>query len=248
MRPTKIFCFLLIGFSIAGSALAQSPQVFENQIVPFTSDGCSAAPDAMFWQDYGQCCESHDFAYWKGGTYEEKVYADSLLKECINDHIPLLGDIFELGVSIGGSKYLTTAWKWGYGWVLDRPYSPLTPSEKEKVAAAQGNLDDVVQVPTKVMGRRPAITGDHCLDKALNHMMIRQQQPQLFYTLEASHVRGGMEGLIYTFEIRNHPSQCLHTIKILTLPGWRCDAPTVSELGVRGGIRIQSEAVDCGNN
>ena len=49
---------------------------------PFTSDGCSVFPDGNLEQQslWVNCCIRHDLAYWKGGTYEERLASDQALE------------------------------------------------------------------------------------------------------------------------------------------------------------------------
>mgnify|MGYP000542505184 FL=1 len=63
--------FIILLFFIADGAHAES-------IKPFTSDGCSAFPDGTFKQKtlWLSCCTAHDYIYWQGGTYEERLDAD----------------------------------------------------------------------------------------------------------------------------------------------------------------------------
>ena len=86
---------------------------------PFTSDGCSSFPDGTLAQKtlWLNCCTAHDLAYWKGGTYDERVEADIALKDCVEEvgeeEIALL---MLAGVRVGGTPFLPTRFRWGYGW------------------------------------------------------------------------------------------------------------------------------------
>ena len=66
----------------------------------FVSDGCSLAPDLVFFD----CCEQHDLDY---STNVKRATADKKLCLCIRDtgH-PVLARIYWIGVRLGG-------W-WGY--------------------------------------------------------------------------------------------------------------------------------------
>jgi len=107
-----------------------------NELTPFKSDGCSIFPDGTIavkdlWLD---CCIEHDKAYWQGGTYKEKVTADENLKRCvINIGEPKIAALMKAGVDVGGSAYLPTPFRWGYGWGYSRGYKPLTAIELEKI-------------------------------------------------------------------------------------------------------------------
>jgi hypothetical protein len=79
----------------------------------FHTDGCSGAPDLNF----RACCETHDLAYWRGGSCRERLEADRQLRACIAaaGH-PVLSEIYFLGVRAGGVPNLPTSWRWGFGW------------------------------------------------------------------------------------------------------------------------------------
>jgi len=78
----------------------------------YTTDGCSRWPDGS-WQE---CCIIHDIPYWCGGSRQDRQEADDLLRQCVNDKAPLMGNIMYPGVRIGGIPWLPTPWRWGYGW------------------------------------------------------------------------------------------------------------------------------------
>jgi len=62
-------------------------KLVSSEIKPFTSDGCSAFPNGTLEQNqlWLHCCSAHDFAYWKGGSYEQREAADQKLKSCVAD-------------------------------------------------------------------------------------------------------------------------------------------------------------------
>jgi hypothetical protein len=125
MRIVIYFLFALV------SASAQA-----ETIEPFTSDGCSAFPDGTFAQQelWLSCCTAHDYAYWQGGTYEQRLTADKLLRQCVaNVGEPQIANLMLAGVRVGGSPYLPTSFRWGYGWSYPRFYKPLTSEEKRQI-------------------------------------------------------------------------------------------------------------------
>ena len=107
-----------------------------NVIKPFTSDGCSAFPDGTLEQSdlWLICCTTHDRAYWKGGTYDERLQADKDLQACVEEvgeeEIALL---MLVGVRVGGTPFLPTTFRWGYGWPYPRGYGELKAGELEQV-------------------------------------------------------------------------------------------------------------------
>ena len=125
MRIVIYFLFALV------SASAQA-----ETIEPFTSDGCSVFPDGTFAQQelWLSCCTAHDYAYWQGGTYEQRLTADKLLRQCVaNVGEPQIANLMLAGVRVGGSPYLPTSFRWGYGWSYPRFYKPLTSEEKRQI-------------------------------------------------------------------------------------------------------------------
>lgn len=109
------------------SLLAQA-----DDLAPFTSDGCSSFPNGNFEQKqlWLSCCEAHDYAYWKGGTYKERLSADEALRKCVAAvGEPEIATIMLAGVRVGGTPYLPTKFRWGYGWPYPRGYKALGPVE-----------------------------------------------------------------------------------------------------------------------
>jgi hypothetical protein len=114
-------------------------EVSADELKPFASDGCSAFPDGTVDQNtlWLRCCTDHDYTYWKGGTYKERQEADTALRECVGK----LGEaeiaiLMLAGVRIGGTPFLPTTFRWGYGWSYPRFYGELTPEELEQVENA----------------------------------------------------------------------------------------------------------------
>jgi len=112
--------------------------VMAEEITMFTSDGCSVFPDGTL-QDQSlwvNCCIRHDFSYWKGGTYAERLNADKELELCVSKiGQPEIAKVMLLGVRAGGSPYFPSHFRWGYGWPYPRGYKAL--SEEEKVEAKE---------------------------------------------------------------------------------------------------------------
>lgn len=115
----------------------------QGTLQPFTTDGCSRFPDGTpaqndLWLD---CCIAHDAAYWKGGTYQERVEADQALQTCVAKvGQPKIAALMRAGVRAGGSPYWPTSFRWGYGWPYPRPYRALSAQERAQVEKLKPTL------------------------------------------------------------------------------------------------------------
>jgi hypothetical protein len=111
---------------------------------PFVSDGCSAFPDGTFSQEklWLKCCQQHDFEYWQGGTLEQRLISDKGLKHCVAQvGEPTIAALMLAGVRVGGTPYLPTSFRWGYGWSYPRLYGALSVEELEQVAKLSAHLE-----------------------------------------------------------------------------------------------------------
>ena len=129
MRITIIFLLFFISFYVNAE-----------KIKPFTSDGCSSFPDGTFEHNqlWLSCCTAHDYAYWQGGTYQERLVADKELQQCgAKVGEPHIANLMLAGVRVGGSPYLPTSFRWGYGWSYPRWYKVLTDAEQKQIKAME---------------------------------------------------------------------------------------------------------------
>lgn len=74
----------------------------------------------------------HDFDYWQGGTAIQREQSDKRLKQCVKE----VGEhevahLMFVGVRVGGSPYLQTPFRSGYGWPYPRGYKVLSQSEQK---------------------------------------------------------------------------------------------------------------------
>lgn len=101
----------------------------------FRTDGCSLFPDgdAESPQRWSACCVTHDLAYWRGGTAQERRSADRALRHCVlaRSGRPGLAEAMYRGVRVGGTPLMPTAFRWGYGWGYGRGYAALSPAEQQ---------------------------------------------------------------------------------------------------------------------
>ncbi|MDO3384669.1 FAD-binding oxidoreductase [Gilvimarinus sp. SDUM040013] len=117
-------------------------------IALFTTDGCSRFPDGT-WADqqlWQNCCVQHDFAYWKGGSYSERAAADRELEACVAQlGESEIGLLMFLGVRIGGTPFVPTDFRWGYGWQQWRGYQALSEEEHSEINKALQQMDPLLK-------------------------------------------------------------------------------------------------------
>ncbi len=108
------------------------------RLKPFTTDGCSLFPNGTMTQQklWLQCCITHDVAYWRGGTRDERAHADSQLRQCVAGvGEPAVAQLMLAGVRAGGSPYWPTSFRWAYGWPYGRGYRALSTAEQAQARA-----------------------------------------------------------------------------------------------------------------
>jgi hypothetical protein len=104
-----------------------------SHLEPYRTDSCSA-PAGLSAASWTECCVSHDFAYWVGGSSKEKQRADSQLINCLRSKGvggELAAKIFELA-----PKRLSQS-HWGNRWHPPRPDRPLSEAELDQVKKYQ---------------------------------------------------------------------------------------------------------------
>ncbi len=128
MKPFVVVVILFF----AGTANA-------SDLAPFTTDGCSRFPDGTLSEPdlWLECCTVHDVAYWQGGTDEQRSVADLELRQCVSGlGRPTIALLMFVGVRIGGTPYVPTSFRWGYGWPYFRDYGALREFERAAVEKA----------------------------------------------------------------------------------------------------------------
>lgn len=114
--------FLILTFLIGWYVIAYSfyDIAVDDQKKEFVSDGCT-----LFRRDdLHQCCVVHDRAYWEGGSSISRRNADLKFKECVQgiSQNTMLSQGMYVAVRLGGSPYIKTPWRWGFGWEYGRGY------------------------------------------------------------------------------------------------------------------------------
>jgi hypothetical protein len=113
-----------------------SVSINADTLKPFVSDGCSVFPDGTIEQNelWLSCCHQHDYDYWKGGTYQARLESDTALESCVAAvGEPEIALLMLVGIRVGGTPFLPTKFRWGYGWSYPRFYRELTESELKQV-------------------------------------------------------------------------------------------------------------------
>jgi len=132
----KSVALIIAILMVASSVFCTAVQA--DALRPFVSDGCSAFPDGTLklkalWLS---CCRQHDLEYWKGGTHQQRLASDKALELCVaNVGEPEVAKLMLLGVRVGGTPYLPTQFRWGYGWPYPRFYGALSEVERQQVEA-----------------------------------------------------------------------------------------------------------------
>jgi hypothetical protein len=142
-------------------------------LADFKSDGCSLFPDGSYYS----CCYLHDFAYWPGGTADQRKAADDALRACVRE---ITGGGFRAGmmfygVRMGGGPGRDTSYRWGFGWPFPyrEEYGPLTVDELKQVAEKTRKLCESL--------RLDPVTGGYVVDvdKEISAAQARQICPAL---------------------------------------------------------------------
>lgn len=130
----------LIPLAVASLLTSACQTTKPTALAGFTFDGCTCFPEGIIGQPdlWEEHCRKHDYLYWKGGTREERKAADRLLREGIrSEGKPLIAQVAYTGVRIGGTPWLPTSWRWGFGWKeYPRGYRELSEEEKRRIEKA----------------------------------------------------------------------------------------------------------------
>lgn len=189
-----------------------------------------------------RCCITHDISYWQGGTELQRKLADEKLGQCVAETGPkFIGKAMYWGVRIGGQVGLPTTWHWGYGWTLERGYSPLNHDENLQVqnllANLPGNLDDLAVESAPIIRARQTLTGDNCLDLAVDQIQTYLGHGFQILNIEES-IQEGASGIEKTIIITTDDCAEPFQIRFNILKRGACSTP-MNELLARGRIRLK---------
>lgn len=133
----KITAASLLIFSVFSLSCAANNNS-QSTLVPFSTDGCSLFPNGPIGQPdlWLHCCKAHDLDYWQGGTKAQRLLSDLRLQSCVADtgNKKIAVMMFN-GVQLGGSPFLPTPFRWGYGWPFPYGYKKLSAAEQSQVKA-----------------------------------------------------------------------------------------------------------------
>jgi hypothetical protein len=127
----------LVALVVLAAACTRPDRIVPSDLRSFTSDACSQFPEGTPSEPrlWCRCCVEHDKAYWQGGTRDERHAADEALRQCVAaTGEPRIAGLMLLGVSVGGTPYVPTSYRWGYGWPFLRGYRALSAEERAAVA------------------------------------------------------------------------------------------------------------------
>jgi len=108
--------------TVCGYKACGCPPEAHRPDIPFKSDGCSGGM-SWFWRTFLRrdppwegACRDHDYAYWYGGSKDDRLQADI----CLAAHVtlagyPLTAFIMYYAVRIGGMPSWRFSWCWNYG-------------------------------------------------------------------------------------------------------------------------------------
>lgn len=154
----QVYCFQIGEFASA----------YTNTLRPFTTDGCSYAPDYKILD----CCIKHDVYYWMGGTSKQRLIADKELRQCAKDQVgKKAANVIYWAVRVFGTPYNKSAFRWGYGWTIERYYQELSDEELRQVERLYPDLNKVKVDVQKKTKHIQSVAGDHCLDQSLKYLI-----------------------------------------------------------------------------
>jgi hypothetical protein len=205
------------GFSEGpGRGIASTDEIdlksVQNLLKPFVSQGCPRFANGIEYpnQDkWALCCVQHDVAYWKGGTADDRANADKQLRACIiEQNEPNTAGLVYLGVRHGDTETNSMTHRWGYGWVINRGYTPLTETDKTQVAKLEKEIPtdySKVRFPSSLpsgLSKFESLTKNYCVDAVLSFI-----QHQLHRTLTPMrvdhHIESESTGFVETIKIND---------------------------------------------
>lgn len=243
---SSVFAFIVGCTSSGGRHVASDDRVYRNELRPFSSDGCSSFPDGIPYLNENKwlkCCVIHDVAYWQGGTAEQKLEADRGLRSCVAaTGERAIAEAMYLGVRVGGYERLPFTWRWGYGWTINRGYRALSDEEKSQVetllARVPKNLEAVAIVSPGMIPTRATLTGDYCLDAAVEQIEITLGHGfRIVDKTESTKERA--DGFIKSYSILTDGCPKPFTFSFLQTLKNACMTPA-NEMLVRGRVRLQA--------
>ncbi len=155
---TKFLIPIMACFLMASCQSTRPPE-----LSAFRFDGCSCFPEGTLKKPdlWEKDCLKHDIAYWQGGTRYERKRADQKFREGIRSRgKPMIAQLAYTGVRVGGTPWLPTPWRWGFGWKeFPRGYLAVSDEERsqiERVRASSISISNELE-QEQDGARQPAI-------------------------------------------------------------------------------------------
>ena len=83
----------------------------------FTSDGCTFFPDTIRGISLLPPCVEHDYAYYLGGSKEDRLKADKQLRKRVKElGMPKVAATMYYAVRFFGGRFWPRKKFWGYEW------------------------------------------------------------------------------------------------------------------------------------
>ena len=68
-------------------------------------------------------CVEHDYAYWSGGSAEDRKFADQVLRDKVTERgYSFIANCMYYAVRVGGVPWMPLPWRWGFGHKFYKPY------------------------------------------------------------------------------------------------------------------------------
>ena len=238
-----LFTFLLQPIQSQALSLNVN-KAYGNILRPFTSDGCSKFPDGPILANntkWRHCCVAHDIDYWHGGTAFERFLSDSRLKTCVaKTGAEIIANLMFLGIRVGGYANFSTSWHWGYGWKLYRGYKPLNSHERSQTnklaEVIPRDLSKVKILSPDIIPQRESVSGNHCLDRAIEKIYEQLKSPFHINHLEEIET-GSLGGNHIAFQIKTQEHDKLYRFE-LRLKGKDTCIEDLNEWEARNRIRL----------
>lgn len=107
----------------------------------FKTDYCTIFSEGTVFRPnvWKSCCFDHDLRYWFGGTWEDELHADKVLRSCVSQKAgSFYGNMMYYGVRLGHQSPKKHPSHWGWGWIDQNReyYQKLSKFDRMQIKAA----------------------------------------------------------------------------------------------------------------